>query len=280
MESTFFRSNVKPALKWAIYNPNPYADQHKYWFVTSLGTFPDQAKVLRWAGKTEWHASGFGSSYWFSAFWGFLSNEKSVVKTEAGVVSARSLLPVACVTNGYATADLNCLMALMASLTGASSLWLFACFTSTWSSSRQDSPSRRRLGRYSRRRRIRRVPAQCARAAGTAQAAQEQKKRAGEGSSGVFLIITRNVPHETREPTPGSTPHRHRPNANGNRKVSRLGGGGDGRSARPDRQRQRRSQGVTSSRRLRLSPLVRPTGRTLLSEPIDELTPLYPFFKF
>lgn len=109
MESTFFRSNVKPALKWAIYNPSPYADQHKYWFVTSLGTFPDQAKVLRWAGKTEWHASGFGSSYWFSAFWGFLSNEKSLVKTEAGVVSARSLLPVACVTNGYATADLKLL---------------------------------------------------------------------------------------------------------------------------------------------------------------------------
>ena len=109
MESTFFRSNVKPALKRAIYNPNTYADQDKYWFVASLGTFPDQAKVLKWAGKSEWHASGFGSPYWFSAFWGFLSNEKSSVKTNAGVVSARSLLPVAHVTNGYATADLKLL---------------------------------------------------------------------------------------------------------------------------------------------------------------------------
>ena len=109
MESTFFRSNVKPALKWAIYNPSAYANQTKYWFVASLGTFPDQGKVLKWAGKTEWHASGFGSAYWFSAFWGFLSNEKSSVKTDAGVVPARSLLPVACVTNGYATADLKLL---------------------------------------------------------------------------------------------------------------------------------------------------------------------------
>lgn len=109
MEVTFFRSNVKPALKWAIYNPSPYAEQDKYWFVASLGTFPDQAQVLKWAGKTEWHASGFGSPYWFSAFWGFLSNEKASVETGAGVVSARSLLPVAHVTNGYATADLKLL---------------------------------------------------------------------------------------------------------------------------------------------------------------------------
>lgn len=109
MDRTYFRSNVRPSLNRALYNPNPYPGQRQYWFMAAFGSFPDQGAVLKGSGKKAWHASGIGSPYWFSSFWGFLSKEDAFVSTDAGVVRARSLLPTVSVTNGYAVADLKLL---------------------------------------------------------------------------------------------------------------------------------------------------------------------------
>ncbi len=109
MDRTYFRSNVRPSLNRALYNPNPYPGQGNFWFMAAFGSFPDQAAVLKGSGKKAWHPSGIGSPYWFSAFWGFLSKEDAFVSTSAGVVPARSLLPTVSVTNGYAIADLKLL---------------------------------------------------------------------------------------------------------------------------------------------------------------------------
>lgn len=109
MDRTYFRSNVRPSLNRALYNPNPYPGQGAYWFMAAFGAFPDQVAVLKGSGKKAWHASGIGSPYWFSAFWGFLSKEDAFVSTKTGIVRARSLLPTVSVTNGYAIADLKLL---------------------------------------------------------------------------------------------------------------------------------------------------------------------------
>ena len=105
-----YHSNIRPAQHRAFYNPlyaaKQYDSQKIYWFQSALGSFPDQGSVLAASGLPHWHKDGFQSPYWFSKFWKYLSSDAVV-----DGVPVRKQLPIICVANGHAVADLGVLQA-------------------------------------------------------------------------------------------------------------------------------------------------------------------------